>query len=312
MNELLDFFSANGIEWEDKSNRCIDVCCPFCPEQDTGFHCGVFKDHLNFSCFKCGARGPINRLTEALTGSRFRKGRTKQIPEEGLVSEVKRRLQPAEEAQEIQRKISLPPNCKRLADLGPILKRVANRYLQSRGFSLEIAMKYGTHYCTSGEAVDRLILPVFHKGCVVSWLGRAIWDQTKPKILTAPNSNVSRYLYELDQHLDENRIIIVEGAFDLWAVNVYLPRVACEQGSMVVATLGKSLSDNQLSLLLDLKRRKSVNRITLAWDGDATIQAMDTVSRLKPYFDTTIKMLPKEHDPASLGKWFFEMPEVEV
>lgn len=167
--------------------------------------------------------------------------------------------------------VAQPPDLISLDD--PRAARAAD-YLASRGFdSAEIMQKWGAMYCLRQE---RIAVPVHHlRGTlqgglsvgltydpiVAGWQYRYIGEPSAqtPKYLTARGTPKSRLLYGLPHatgiHRRDTPLTVVEGVTDVWRM-----------GNDAVATLGKSISPQQIQLLL---LHAQYRPIVVAYDDDA-------------------------------------------
>ncbi len=101
------------------------------------------------------------------------------------------------------------------------------RYLTQRGISQNVALAYKLGYCRSGPYADRLILPVYEDGNLMSWQARSAIG-AEPKYLSATTNSRGKLLFGFDQ-LPENarEVVVVEGPIDVLALaRAEVPAVA--------------------------------------------------------------------------------------
>ncbi|MEG1416212.1 MAG: toprim domain-containing protein, partial [Clostridium sp.] len=141
---------------------------------------------------------------------------------------------------------------------------------------------------------NRIIFPVFdYRGKVIGFGGRVL-DDSKPKYLNSPESEVfikGTNLYGLNFAIRDRvpeSLILVEGYMDLIAL-------AQEGITNVVATLGTALTPNQAKLI-----KKYVNNVYVCYDSDvagkaATIKGMEILEGV----GCIVKVIrvPKGKDP---------------
>ena len=117
--------------------------------------------------------------------------------------------------------------------------------LTSRFISISWAPVFGIGQCRSGTYRGRVIVPVYTKGELKTFVARAYYTPGMfPKILTPPNSLASEALfgYDIIAPAISSSLIIVEGVFDAMHVMETV-------GGNVVATLGAHMTDAQRRLV---------------------------------------------------------------
>ena len=173
-------------------------------------------------------------------------------------------------------------------------------YLKSRGYKENIisecglilkSEKRGNYY---DRFRNRVMFPVFDvRGRVIGFGGRVL-DDSKPKYLNSPETEVFHKginLYGLNfavKNLNADYIIIVEGYMDL---------IALHQAGItnVVASLGTALTVNQARLL-----KRYVSKVIISYDADFAGQTA-TARGLKILrnagFDVKVLTVPEGKDP---------------
>lgn len=158
---------------------------------------------------------------------------------------------------------------------------MARDYLADRGFDpTEIGARWSITYCMRDDRVrpnlwGRLVIPIYGlqegpqspqrgigREVYLGWQARTIIadSPSNPRYLSMTGLKKSTLLYGLPQvHTTIGPVVIVEGVTDVWRM-----KTDC------VATLGKSLSQEQIGLIL---RHFRGMRIVLLFDADATDDA---------------------------------------
>jgi len=179
----------------------------------------------------------------------------------------------------------------------PLSKLPANHhalaYLRDRGFDPAwLEYRYGVKYCVDSDrfplAIDRIVIPVFHERKVQAWQCRYIGTPSSksiPKYFTAPGTNIKKYLYDYDVASKCERMVIVEGVTDAWAV-----------GDGAVALFGKTLSSSQLQLIAS----SQCESIVVFLDPDAEEESEHIVKQLHSI--RPVYVVRSENDPASSGQ----------
>lgn len=172
-------------------------------------------------------------------------------------------------------------------------------YLKSKGYSeldllnagLIIRGKNNSSY---DRFRDRVIFPVFdYKGKVIGFGGRVL-DNSKPKYLNSPETEIFKKgtnLYGLNfalRNLKDRTLIIVEGYMDCISLHQY-------GITNVVASLGTALTPEQAKLL-----KRYADKIIISYDTDlagrsATIRGLKILK--KEGFDLRVLTVPQGKDP---------------
>jgi DNA primase len=173
-------------------------------------------------------------------------------------------------------------------------------YLESRGFAKDIVEKYQIGVCLEyGKYFyNRVVFPIRNaQGQIIGFSGRTLDDDWKVKCI--PKWKFSKdFIPDLslfnienakawinDNGIENGSIILTEGPLDCLKL-VQSGIYNC------VATLGKTLHNGQMSILMTI----GVNRILFAYDNDAAGQtgAAKTEKLAGSFFNTKIIKLPEE------------------
>lgn len=192
----------------------------------------------------------------------------------GLVSTMFRDVQLAKSEAEFERKqaprdrgFQSPGELIPLTELGSDHQAVM--YLKSRGFDpAELDRIYGMRYCRAGrtymggvfDTSNTIITPVYFNGVALGWQSRLLYNPDTvpddvcealgfekdndgdwirpPKYFTMPGIDKGKLLWNFDWARRGDLVVVCEGIFDAMAV-----------GRCAVATFGKSVTDDQISLL---------------------------------------------------------------
>lgn len=180
-----------------------------------------------------------------------------------------------------------------------------SNFLKKSGISTDIFLNTGVLKIKDTETYDifrgRIVIPIIDVNKkVIGFGGRAIEKDGFPKYINSPESSVfskGLSLFGIDKArksiAENNEVFIVEGYFDLIALNM-------NGFKNVVSTLGTSVTEGQLS-----KLRNYTDNITLMLDGDeAGIKSALRLIGLFAEMDINGNMvvLPDGHDPDSFLK----------
>lgn len=153
-------------------------------------------------------------------------------------------------------------------------------YAETRGITPEMMKKFNLH---GSDMLKRVFFPIFENGAMVGWQARAIDDYITPKLLSSTGFKKSLCLYNYDNVKQAKSIVIVEGPIDAVKAHKHNP----------VALLGKSISKEQFALVQSLPH---LEKIYIALDPDAQLEAKELASRLVGYFDVNMVNFPRNTD----------------
>lgn len=195
-------------------------------------------------------------------------------------------------------------------------------YLEQRSITPELAGYFHLRFCEDGwwnytkqdgsrggqNFGGRVIIPVFDlDGGLVTFQGRGITPETQdPKYLfPAGLPGTGRFLYNGQNAGRCKRVVINEGAFDVFATKIAVDEESALRDVVPIGTFGKHLSygdannNDQVSRLMALKRG-GLEEVIFMWDGEseALTAAVAAGERLmKLGLRVRIALLPDDKDP---------------
>lgn len=322
------FLDDSGVEYVTKGPNVargeIAIKCPFCGDDDPSHHMGLNLQTSKWACWRDSSHSGANptRLIRKLLGVSFSqaqalagKGRVldgwESLDPKNLFSGPEK---PSEKSS--SRTLSLPTSFKPYLGSGADRKFV--NYLVGRGFKRKdvphVFDRYNLHRCISGLWKDRLILPIYMDGNLVTWTGRSLnkkamvryrsltTDEEKAKESGEEQpavKNIKNCLPNFDDLSTTGRtdtLIIVEGPLD------YLKMDWCLQETKISVTclFGASVSDAQAALLSRVSKR--FGKMYVLLDKKETAKGMDVAAALSPLgAQLWLPDLPAE-DPGDLNK----------
>ena len=207
----------------------------------------------------------------------------------------------------------LPGDCVPLSSLTP--PHPALDYLSSRERPFDPAVlsrSYGVCWCRSSgfpTAEKRIIIPVFQGGVLKGWQarypGELDWKAkgAPPKYWGAPRMRKRSLVYNIDRAAAYGTVAVCEGVTDVWSF-----------GSMAVALLGCSLSEDQLTTLTSAARGAT---FAVLLDADkAGKRAVDDlarrIARKAGPGKVAVVGLPDGKDPGSLPRAYLRSHVLEA
>ena len=215
------------------------IQCPFCGTADPSKHMGISPETGWWSCWRNRAqhsgKSPL-RLIMKLLRVPYAKARElagldeSYIDPEGfdaLAARVMGRNQEVINPSADRRFLDMDPGFVPIKHSGRT--RRVWEYLWDRGFDdgtdIRDLCKDYSLMAGTGRWADRVIIPYFQDGLLVTWTGRAIADSTiRYKDLSLDESLLApkETLYNHDAMLDYGRVLIIqEGPFDVLKVDFY-------------------------------------------------------------------------------------------
>jgi len=199
-------FADYGIPTAKRTKIGINVHCPFCPagaSMNLGFKSGTMQ---NF-CFKCG-RGHSTAYALSLILGIPRRELEAILEDYRDYVPLRRKLNDREPRK--PKKIELP---------GFKLSGAEKDYLLERRFSpRKLAEKYGIQGGGYGEWKNRIVIPIYFRGKLVSWTSRTILPDRQPRYKNLANElsiiDPKRTLFNIDNCRSEH-VALLEGPFDV-------------------------------------------------------------------------------------------------
>ena len=282
------------------SKNCIGIDCPYC--NDNNKHVGIFLDSGCFYCWKCQAKGSLFKLIQKIkgiswdeysnyTGKSYQSGSVKRNLDSIFKGEIK--TPPSESEPETF--ASLKPQAKEMDELSEKQRTFVDEYLQARGFSYITAAWHCCLLGLVGKYQGRLIIPINpYRIGVEGFVARDITDTAESKYIFPKGFKAHDTIYQVSslQFCEKKIVIIVEGIFDVWAVE--------SVNHVGFGIFGKNLSDAQLNKIINIT--PDDYQIIIMLDGDTNISdSVKICNKLSPFFkNIKICMLGYDTDPASM------------
>lgn len=171
-------------------------------------------------------------------------------------------------------------------------ERKLPQYCRDRKIDKVLCDKYLLGYSTNDyQHGGRLIIPIYQKGVLVGFQGRAMHSGIVPKYRFMDGLSAGDYLFNLDNvPVECTEVILVEGVFDVWGM------IRCGFPN-VVASFGKHLTPRGIKTLVT--RFKSV---LLLWDADAKKEIVKLAEHIEGMIDLKVTFLNgKDPDDSSFN-----------
>jgi len=314
-------FEGLGLRRDGRKSKPNDwwAYSPFKEEKTASFHMGAGGIWYDFSVGQGG--GPIE-LIQQMNGWNCYEA-AHYILAHGWASNIAAAVRHTETT--VRKKVkavqSFPLNEPIRQDLLPLCRY--HNYLESRGLSEETCKSLGIGYLPQGRSPlrGRVVFQIRdarvnsktgqREQVVLSHMGRAVDDDTKPKYLFYEGFRKSNELYGQDiiwtdpeakrQIQDTGYIVLTEGPFDV--------AKAYEAGLRnVVGSFGAHLSDHQVSALKNMCENFEIDHVKIIYDRDCagqkatlkTMKAIEDSGFKTSAFDWCISFANKDKSPVIL------------
>lgn len=294
--DVLGYLHSRGVNYREHGKNVgyndINVCCPFCGE--TKFHLGINKIDGRLNCWVCGfehlKKWPnfsdfivetekvdfskaVGTLKDFTLDPNYQ-GNLVRTPERAEVAYLPRYTQPFQETNFVAE------------------RDAALAYLSSRGFGWTEVFRYRLQFCPKGKWSGRIIIPIYHYGKLVCYVGRDYTGLSNLRYDTCLRKmsvmSPSELLYGYDSFIDTKAKHgrLVEGPTDRWAI-----------GNSSMATMTNKLSKAQRSLIV----KSGVQTLSVIYDAGALSKAHSAAEMLSPVLDRIKVVGLGSGDPATLG-----------
>jgi len=262
--DAIDLLEEVGVDYRTEGTNVaandVNIDCPFCG--DSRKHLGIHKEDGRINCWACGLedikpRPTLTDLVMELVGCS--KIEASMLIKGCRLGSVYSDSRPAADRPKPPDEVWVPDVLDLVGQSAQ--QRRAYLYLRRRGFDHKTARKYDLKICLTGRYSGRIIVPISHKGELVSWLGRDYTGCSSLRYKNCPSSlckmRNKELLYNYDNVINGggDHLRVVEGVTDVWAMN----------DSQTVAQLTNKLSPEQIRLIVSDIRPRS---LTLLPDGD--------------------------------------------
>jgi len=311
------FLDSEGLDYKEvqgSSGEQFHIkCCPTCGDSRWRTYMGVESGLGN--CFKCGEKYTKITFLKAHFGY-DNWGETFRKCEEVLHDQGWRPVRKSVVVEPNISEIRLP-----ISDPIPFANGANFPYLEERGVTKELAAYFHLRFCKFGGWVfkssegkqqlqnfsDRIIIPIFDLDRELkTFQGRDVSGNSDRKYLFPVQlPGTGRYLYNGQNVVACEHVVMGEGAFDVIAIKAALDLDPATRNVVAIGSFGKHLShghktnDDQLSRLSTLKAQ-GLKRVTIMWDGEpaALTAALDAAKLIRSVgLMPLIALLPSGKDP---------------
>lgn len=255
--DIIDYLEDRGIDYltagsKNTSAGWISISCVFCGDRSN--HMGINLESNLCSCFKCGKKGSVLILVQAIDNCGYNWA-VKTI-DKFVLKDFSHLVK--KERTHAERTI-LPggtsDNFLPIHDKYLTLRRFDRKFLQRRYDIMSIGP-------TCDDWKFRICIPVFQGGNIVTFVARDTTGKSEIKYKNCPAERcvkqVKDCLYGIDQIREGDSVILVEGIFDAWRI-----------GTGAVCTFGTQVTDEQIRVLAS----KRIKNAFVMFDSDATSKA---------------------------------------
>lgn len=142
------------------------------------------------------------------------------------------------------------------------------QYLRHRGLPPSVILGYGLGYCAYGPYANRVVIPVYTHGELMTWQARDITGLQPIRYLGPAQPNRGGVCFNLDRVRRRRVLVLTEGPFDALAIPAF--------GVALLGTQHGVLHAQHLRLLLDA----APAAVIVSFDADATAEQTKVVQQL--------------------------------
>lgn len=226
----------------------VMCCCP--RHKDSVPSMGINLDTGVYHCFSCNSGGSVESLYQDLTGNNlYRTLGIKNDPFSNFARQPIYRYNYEDEDTALK---NVHVNYDKSAFVDPWTHADCSDYIRGRGITKEVADYFGFRYCEDTRINmtrfhQRLIIPVYEDGQLISIEGRRIYPTEEVKVLYPRNCTVNT-LMDIDNLNRKDDLFGVEGMMDLCVLRT------CPSFKNSTSIFGAGITKRQLSLIKEFKR----------------------------------------------------------
>lgn len=270
VRKLLDDHGVHYVEsGSNVAKGNINIKCPWCGVEDKSEHLGINLRTSAWGCWRSAShRGrKLSRLLVKLLGVSPQEAR--RLAGEGRHIAVQRgdydralldlSSSPVDSTDAPHsRHAVLDPYMHRLTGRTRSQRRAVKYLVRDRGFPREdirrLCKRYDLHFAIRGDYANRIVIPVYEDGKLMTYLGRSIYNSAglRYRALEKEKSvkQVKDCLYNFDNANRRGAILyLVEGAIDVWKVDFY----NYSAGVRAIGLFNMNLEPAQLEQLIRLR-----------------------------------------------------------
>ena len=282
---ITQFAQENLRNVVDKGSQLFSTC-PFCGKEFNHFN--ISKETGKFNCYSCGKGGSFESLTKKLLGWKVN---VKDVIEEYSSGITLATLIDIYDKDTTVGSLYFDwkEDTISIFDSKVVCKR-ALEYLMTRNMTRKLIERLEFRVGIAGKYENMIVMPVYFNEEVVNLVARRI-PPYRGRRYDGPHKdeailNKSELLYNYDNVLDSDWVVVCEGVFDCIAL--------AQKGVPCVALLGKEISTDQILLLVE-----KWDKIVILLDGGFEDSAIKNAKKLEGLTKTVqIAMIDGEEDPS--------------
>lgn len=243
----------------------ISVYCPF--HKETNPSCYIDLNRGIYHCFSCGRGGSIESLYKEVTGdSIYSVLGIKNNPFSSFARKNNQfNFNYYKDKEPVKKSVYINYDESKLIPATQNEKCL--EYLHNRGISRIVADEANFKYCEETRInttlfKNRICIPVYEGGRLMSIEGRRLSDNDEPKVLYPKNTSVD-FLYDIDNLNPDEPVFGCEGLMDLFVLR------SCGYFKNSTSIFGANITKRQLSQIKKLSKFIYINDLDEA--GERTI-----------------------------------------
>lgn len=234
--DLKELLKKSGFQIRSETTKEIQCLCIWHVDSQASF--SISKLTGKWTCFAGCGSGDFELLLKKLNTS--------------IVIDIKDSILEALDKKTEEIVIEQPKPIEFPAGFKPLTSssRQYWEYITTR-LTEETISKFNLQYCNSGFYKNRVVIPVYFKKQLMSFITRSIEQNPQKKYLNAYNSQLSQFLFNYDNVSQNSDLLICESSFDCMS--------AVEKGYInSVSTFGTNMSIRQKELIAALNPKKLI------------------------------------------------------
>jgi len=301
--DIKNILDCLGVDYKESGKNVgandINIDCPFCGADK---HLGVSINEGKVNCWVCtfeGMKKHPSLLKVLLESTGLPYEEIKSVMSENGWEPYRSGTKDCGDG--LARRCSLPKETYSFDRNTPI-SRKALEYLKGRGFNEKTVSKYRLQVAGYGAYGNRIIIPIYFKGKLVSFTSRGFGSYKENRYKHSPlfmsSERMKNLLYNYDSAKKYRKAYLLEGPTDVW-----------QMGDDSMGVFKSALSRPQRNLLME----SGIESIVVVYDFKAVSRAYETAEMVSLFIPKVkVVRLDEDRDVADRSREEISQLESEV